>query len=293
MTAAELLKAGDLDAALAALQNEVRAAPNNAKLRVFLYQLLCVRGEWDRAQTQLTVAGEMDAKNTLACQECRVAILCERLRSEVFAGKRTPMVLGEPEAWLGKLIQAAAMNAQNQHVAAAELRAQAFEDAPTTSGTLSVGQRKDALTNHAFEWIADSDERLGPVLEVLVEGKYYWAPFHRIHTVTIDPPAELRDTLWVPATFLWTAGGQTTGMIPVRYPGSEESHRPAALRLCRATDYVDDGGFTRPLGQKLITTDAGEFGLLETRVIQFNTTLEQPKSDREAPTVADAAGGGA
>jgi len=44
--AAELsLRNGDVAAALAQLQDEVRAKPADAALRVFLFQLLCVRGE--------------------------------------------------------------------------------------------------------------------------------------------------------------------------------------------------------------------------------------------------------
>jgi type VI secretion system protein ImpE len=283
MTAAEFIKAGDVDGALTALQNEVRAKPTDPKLRVFLFQLLCVRGEWERAQTQLNVCSEMDSTNMFMAQICRIAILCEKVRAEVFAGERTPMVLGEPEAWVGKLIQACAMNAKGQHQAAADLRAQAFEEAPTTSGTIEIGAAADKVTPHAFEWIADSDERLGPVLECLIEGKYYWAPFHRIHRITLDVPADLRDAIWLPATFLWTAGGETAGLIPVRYPGSEAAGREGVIRLSRKTDYIDDNGFTRPIGQKLLTTDAGEFGLLETRTIQFNTTLATPPPEAAKP----------
>jgi len=40
------LKDGDPAAALAALQELVRAHPSDAKLRVFLFQLLCVLGQW-------------------------------------------------------------------------------------------------------------------------------------------------------------------------------------------------------------------------------------------------------
>jgi len=42
--AEKLLQAGDLDSALAALQNQVRDDPSNSAFRIFLFQLLCVRG---------------------------------------------------------------------------------------------------------------------------------------------------------------------------------------------------------------------------------------------------------
>ncbi|MHC4326995.1 MAG: tetratricopeptide repeat protein [Planctomycetota bacterium] len=61
--AEELLRSGQLHEALAALESEVRADPANAKLRVFLFQLLCVLGDWERALTQLNTAAELDAVN--------------------------------------------------------------------------------------------------------------------------------------------------------------------------------------------------------------------------------------
>jgi len=54
------LREGDPAAALARLQDDVRARPADAKLRVFLFQLLCVLGQWERALNQLKVASELD-----------------------------------------------------------------------------------------------------------------------------------------------------------------------------------------------------------------------------------------
>ena len=61
MTAEQYLRNAQLDDALKALQDQVRAQPAKAELRVFLFQLLAVMGQWSRAQNQLKVAGELDA----------------------------------------------------------------------------------------------------------------------------------------------------------------------------------------------------------------------------------------
>jgi len=59
--AAELsLRNGDPAAALAQLQEQVKVQPANAKLRIFLFQLLCVLGQWERALNQLKVASGLD-----------------------------------------------------------------------------------------------------------------------------------------------------------------------------------------------------------------------------------------
>ncbi|MGZ8213670.1 MAG: tetratricopeptide repeat protein, partial [Methylosarcina sp.] len=58
MNAENYLKQGDLKAALKELQDQVRSNPGKADYRIFLFQLLSVLGQWDRALTQLNVAGE-------------------------------------------------------------------------------------------------------------------------------------------------------------------------------------------------------------------------------------------
>jgi len=61
MLAKQFIRDRDLAAALKALQDRVRKGSSSAKLRVFLFQLLCVMGPWPRALTQLPDAEAMDA----------------------------------------------------------------------------------------------------------------------------------------------------------------------------------------------------------------------------------------
>jgi type VI secretion system protein ImpE len=184
MRAEELLREGKLLEARAELQEQVRANPDNAKYRVFLFQLLVVLGEWDRALTQLNVSGDLDAGTLAMVHMYREALQCEALRGEIFAGRRAPLVFGDPEPWVALLIEALRLTAEGSYAEARQLREQAFEAAPATPGTIDEQQ---------FQWIADSDGRLGPVLEAIVSGRYYWVPFHRIREIHIEEPADLRD----------------------------------------------------------------------------------------------------
>ena len=63
-------------------------------------------GKWEKALTQLNVLADMDAESMLLAQIFRPVLDCETLRTEVFAGKRTPLIFGEPEEWIGWLVQA-------------------------------------------------------------------------------------------------------------------------------------------------------------------------------------------
>ena len=258
--AQQALRQGDPAGALKLLQDQVRAAPQDAKLRVFLFQLLCVLGQWDRALNQLNVAGELDASTLSMVQTYRETIQCERLRAEVFAGKRVPMLFGEPQPWLALLIEALLREGRGEVSDARRLRAQALEEAPATSGNAD---------GKAFEWLSDADSRLGPVLEAIVNGRYYWVPMSRLSRVEVEAPSDLRDCVWTPAHLLFSNGGEVVGFIPTRYVGSESGD--AAHALARRTDWTDAGpGQYIGLGQRMLNTDTDDLPLMDLRVLELN-----------------------
>jgi type VI secretion system protein ImpE len=269
-SAAELaLKEGDVPRALKLLTEQVRAKPQDAKLRVFMFQLLCVLGQWDRALNQLNVAFELDASTLPMVQTYREAIACETLRLQVFAGQKVPMLFGEPEPWIALLIEALLREGRNEPEAARQLRAQALEQAPATSGQLD-GQ--------PFAWIADADSRLGPTVEAVINGRYYWLPWSRLSKVEIDPPEDLRDAIWMPAHFQFTNGGEVVGLIPTRYPDTALAAGDA-LALSRRTDWRENahGDFVG-LGQRLVVTDCAELGLMDVRTV----TLDEAPAEAAA-----------
>lgn len=257
-TAEEFLAAGDPHSALELLQRQVRERPSDAKLRVFLFQLLCVLGQWQRALNQLQVCGEMDAGTLVMVNTYREALQCEAVREAVFAGKTTPMVFGRPQPWVAPLVQALQADASGGSALASRLRADAFEAAPTTSGTVDGAD---------FEWIADADSRLGPVLEVVINGKYGWLPFSALATVKIESPSDLRDLVWAPVQLTLSNGGEAVALVPTRYSGTAEQ-RDAALQLARKTEWLSIGPEQyRGLGQRVLATDGQDVGLLEVREI--------------------------
>lgn len=256
--AVQAQKEGNAALALKLLTEQVRSHPQDAKLRVFMFQLLCVLGQWDRALNQLNVSFELDASTLPMVQTYREAIACETLRLQVFAGKKVPMLFGEPEAWVALLIEALLRDGRGEPDAARTLRGQALEQAPASAGTLD-GQ--------PFAWIADADTRLGPVLEAVINGRYYWLPWNRLAKVDIDPPEDLRDQVWMPAHFEFSNGGDVVGLIPTRYPDTDLAAGDL-LAMSRLTDWreVAPGEFVG-LGQRLITTDAAEYGLMDIRSV--------------------------
>lgn len=254
------IRAGEPKAALAALTAAVKAHPANPKLRIFLAQLLCVLGQWERAHTQLNVIADMDESAAPMREMVGHALRCEKIRAAVFAGRRSPMIFGEPEAWLATLIESLLQAGSGQVDLSRSLAAQAFEAAPA---------RKGQINGAPFEWIADADSRLGPVLEAMVNGRYYWVPFSRIARVDIEVPTDLRDMVWLPAQLQFSNGGEVIAMLPVRYPGSEQSEDEQIL-MARRTDWRADGEDRwLGLGQRVLITDQGEHDLLSVRSIEL------------------------
>jgi type VI secretion system protein ImpE len=257
--ARETLRSGDARGALEQLKQEVRKAPRDARLRVFLFQMFCIFGEWERAVTQLTVAAQLDPLTVPMAQAYRTAIRCEIMRTKVFAGTRQPTIFGQPEPWMSLLVEAVRVLATGQEAEAAGLRDAAFEQADAVSGSID---------GTAFDWIADADPRLGPMLEAMIDGKYYWVPFARLHLLEIEPPADLRDQVWLPAHFVWTNGGDSVGFVPTRYPGSETAADPA-LALASRTEWREQGDWFLGSGQRMLATDGGEYALMDVRRIEL------------------------
>lgn len=258
------VKAGQPAAALKHLVDAVKARPGDARLRVFMAQLLCVLGQWERAHTQLNVAADLMPAAIPMREMVGHALRCELLRAEVFAGKRAPMVFGHPDQWLALLIESLLQAGQGQQALADDLASRAFEAAPATPGRID---------GEPFEWIADADSRIGPVLEAFVNGNYYWVPFSRLTKVSFEAPTDLRDMVWLPAYLTFDNGGEVVAMVPARYPGSQSSDDPQ-IQMSRKTQWTPVGAPDLQryagLGQRVLTTSLGDHDLLNVRLIELD-----------------------
>jgi type VI secretion system protein ImpE len=274
----DLIAAGQPVEALAAVQQQVRQQAQDVRLRVLLFQLLAVNGQWARAAAQLEVCGELDAATLAMVNTYREALKCELVREAVFDGKTTPLVMGEPAEWVASMVQALKLSADGDHHAAQLMRAQALEQAPATAGTID-GQ--------AFDWICDGDSRLGPILEAVINGRYCWVPMSALAKIQIEPPEDLRDLVWAPAFLEFPNGGGSVALIPTRYPRTTGFDDPRTW-LSRRTEWLPLGGADAAdeaaaageggagpqfagIGQRVMMTDATEAGLLDVRLIELRS----------------------
>jgi type VI secretion system protein ImpE len=260
MNAKELLDAGQLLAAIAQLTKEVRAHPADTQRRIFLFELLCFAGDYQRADRQLEVIGQQGSHAEVGVQVYRNIFAAEQIRRRLFADGLQPKFLFEPPPYVRLHLEALNRLRENSPTEARSLLEKSIEARPALAGHIN-GQ--------TFSDIQDSDELLGPCLEVIAGKDYAWLPFEHIKSLHIAPPRRLRDLLWLPAAIeAWEIPlGEV--FLPVLYAGSS-THANEQVKLGRMTEWQDVGAqLTRGVGQRLLLVDNEEFAILGVREVTF------------------------
>jgi type VI secretion system protein ImpE len=90
MTPLALYREGKLREAIAALGEELKSNPLDAKRRTFLFELLLFAGEYDRAEKQLDLLASANAEAAAGTLLYRSALHAERTRQSMFANHETP-----------------------------------------------------------------------------------------------------------------------------------------------------------------------------------------------------------
>jgi len=238
----QLFQAGRLNEAVQALNAEVRNHPEDSKRRIFLLELLCFCGEYDRAEKQLDVLGADDIQKEMGALVYRSALHAEKTRQDLFLKKEYPKPAGDTVA-TGEAV----------------------------SGTLN---------GTPFQSIADADPRIGPRLEVFAGGNYLWIHFEHLASLDMEKPRRLRDLLWSPARLRGGPALKGTELGEVLLPALTPfawKDPDDAIRLGRMTAWEEHhSGETVPVGQKMLLVDNEEFPLLEIRKLEINLPQSTP-----------------
>lgn len=255
-TADALLKAGDVAGARQALEARLRAAPADQPARMFLFQLHCLDGRWDKARAQLKALAQLSPEAQMLAAAYGQAMDGEAARDLACRGVDPAALLHPSPGWAIDLVNALAADPQE----AARMRTRAFDACPDTPGEVD---------GRPFRFLFDGDGRFGPVIEAIVAGRWGLIPFCVIEEIRTEGPGDLRDLVWLPAEMRLREGGAVAALLPVRYPGAEEE-ADAGLRLARRTEWRQADGVVLGAGRRIWTTDAGEdVDILSFRRIRF------------------------
>lgn len=260
MKAKEFLDAGQLSAAIEQTNQEVRSHPTDPRQRTFLFELLCFAGDYQRAERQLDIIAQQQARAEVGVQVYRNVLVAESTRHRLFSEGLRPGFLFDPPPYVHLHLEAMNRLREDRPAEAMALLEESERSRPRLRGRLD-GQ--------AFEDFRDSDALLEPFLEVFFHSDYLWLPFEQIRHLSICAPERLRDLLWIPARFESHSGLAGEVFLPVLYPGSSE-HPNDLVRLGRMTDWKAVGeGLVLGVGQRLFYVDDEEKAMLEVREVAF------------------------
>ncbi|SFK23965.1 type VI secretion system protein ImpE [Sphingomonas sp. NFR04] len=251
------LAAGDLQGACRALIEAVRQAPGDQRVRMFLCQILCIEGAWERARTHLRALAQLSPEAQMLSVAYGQAIEAEPLRAAAMAGEERAPLLVQSDSWAEVFVDALAAVGPD----AGLLRQHALDGSPDTPGEVD---------GHRFDYLFDADSRFGPMFEAVVAGRWGLIPFAAVAEITSEGPVDLRDLVWLPVEIRLQGGAGIAALLPVRYPGTE-TQEEGALRLARRTEWRETGDAVHGLGQHLWTTSDGtDIGILGFRRIRFD-----------------------
>lgn len=263
LSAAALLRAGQLDDAIAAATAAVRATPTDIGQRVLLAELLLFNGNLERADIILDAAGQIDPSVAVVISEFRQLLRAETARRQVLSEGRVPDILDEILAPDGQasLAALAALRANDEADAAQKL-AEAESLRPHNAGEVNDNTR--------FDDFRDVDDLLPGYVETLtVTGKYFWVPVSRIESMLFHPPKRQRDLFWRRCSMSVHAGPEGDVYVPALYytpEGTDDAHR-----LGRATSWREENGIVRGVGQRLFLIGENDYPIMDLQTVVFDT----------------------
>jgi len=251
---------------LAEVTRQIQASPADADLRAAFVQLLCLAGNWSRAQTQLQSWLALSPQAQPTVNLLQQAIAGEQQREAVLRGDAAPVLPGSAWTWCDTLLAALKADAAGEVARGQALRAEALDLAAANPGTIT---QQDQPT--AFSWLMDGDSRFGPVCEVINQGRYYWLPFAAIREMQFQAPASVTDLVWRHTRIQLIDGSEQVCQIPARYPLRAETDE--RFLRASATEWLPLGDSSDQFigqGQKMWLSDSAEFSLLNLQQAVFD-----------------------
>jgi type VI secretion system protein ImpE len=233
MTAELLLREGKLDEAVKALGEQLRENPTDTRSRTFLFELLCFRGEYDRASGHLKLLGNQSKDAGVGALLYEGALHAERLREGMFRDDDLPAPLPDGACGL-----------------TGSLNGRAFTS--LSDADPRIGARLEIFAGGDYLWIplnqiASIEMKPPARLRDLL-----WASA----VLQMGPAYQQRDL------------GEV--LLPVLCPLSFQDPDDQ-VRLGRVTEwYRDEQGREFPLGQKMLLVDGEEFPFLEVRKLEIS-----------------------
>jgi type VI secretion system protein ImpE len=262
------LDAGNLSAAVESAVNLVKTNPTNAAGRIFLFELSCFSGDWERAERQLQVIGHQDVNAMIGSKIYEGNFKAERDRMKYFSDGQSPEFMTAKPAYLDTLMAANNRLREGNDAEARQLLDDVEENRPAFRVTIN---------GEGFSDFRDYNDLTMCVFEVLLRDSYLWIPFEQVKKIEFFKPKSLRDLYWIQAKVDLINGTGGEMFLPALYSGSWKSGNDQ-VRLGRMTDWRSAGSDTYVgEGMRLFWMDGRDKSILDIETIEF--THEEPAEE--------------
>jgi len=256
----DMLQAGKLTDAIQYLETQLKDDPMNVDFRSSLIELLCIKGELERADKQLNLMIQKHPDFVIGATNIRQLIRAEQARKDFVNGQSVPELFNgtnsHSEALLKLSIELHNGDAESMKLATEKLE----ENRPE----LTI-----KLNDNLVSEMRDLDDTLGGFIEIFgTDGKFYLAELSQIDFINFKPAESIIEQVWRRVDLSITDGPSGEAHIPLVYANSETD----AEKLGRETDWKEfTTDFMVGVGQKMWFVDDAavpfsDFNLLESAI---------------------------
>lgn len=263
----EYLERGDLAGLTEAATAAVREKPLDPAARMVLAEVLCLAGDFDRAEKLAVAAGSLRKEPTPGIALLRNLLRAEVAREQFFREGRPPELRWEPADPLSSQMEVVVDLRGKREDAAAAALARSTVALESVAGVARCRDRPEL----EFSGFRDLDDRTATVIEAFsAAGKYYCLPWTQVKSLKFEPLETLRDLIWRPTTMQFTDGGEGRYFMPALYVLSAGSGDPA-IQLGQSTIWSGLGGdLTGGAGQRMFLAGEETLPILEIEEISFH-----------------------
>ena len=254
MTVKDLIASGKLYDAVALLTAEVQKNPQDISQRNILWELLCIAGEWERADQQLDILALQDTAMLMRTKLYRWLIRAEQSRWDCFNQGALPEFIHGPTPVEQNILKALIERRSGNMEKAAKILEETNAIAPLIEGKCN---------NKDFSEFRDGDDWCAFFLEALTsQGQYYWIPWQEIAELKVDAPKYPIDLIWRKAYLSLNAGIDGEVYLPTIYIDTPKERETAKMGY--QTDWIiKNNQPVSGIGQRIFMAGQDEIPIME------------------------------
>ena len=256
---------GNLTGAIESAIQAVKNNPTDAAARIFLFELSCFSGDWDRAERQLDVIGHQSADALIGSQIYRQNFHAERDRLDVFTKGKRPEFMMPPPDYVEELYAANNLFREGKTAEARELLDKIEEERPAFACKVNGEEKED---------FRDYNDLTMCIFEAIVKEAYVWLPMEQVVKIEFFEKKTLRDVFWRQAKVEVKNGLIGEMFLPSLYAGSWKNEDDQ-VRLGRTNNWRDAGeDLYVGEGLRMFFTNGEAVPILDINEIEFNLAEE-------------------